>query len=402
MLKIALYFSEYMLYNDKCIFMCIGGKDLEHYLDNSATTVVSQKSAEKAYRIMTEVYGNPSSLHLKGMQAENELVSARKIISKSLGTTSEEVFFTSGGTEANNTVLFGVAQAKKRQGKKIIISSVEHSSIMESAIKLENDGYEVARISPRSDGIIHPEDVVNEVDDNTILVSVMLVNNETGAIMPVSEIFSAVKDKNPNVICHTDAVQAFGKLAVNAKRLAADLISVTAHKIHAPKGVGALYIRKGVRIIPRQYGGEQEKKIRPGTESLPLIAAFGVACSEFDIDANYAKVKELNDYAREKLLKIEGVSINSPENALPYVLNISAGKVRSETMLHFLEELDVFISSGSACAKGKPSYVLSSMGLSKDRADSALRISFSKYNNKEDIDILCTGIETGLSVLAHR
>lgn len=375
---------------------------MEHYLDNSATTVVSQKSAEKAYRVMTEVYGNPSSLHLKGIQAEDELVAARKIIASSLGAQSEEVFFTSGGTEANNTVLFGVAQAKKRRGNKIIISSVEHSSIMESAQKLENDGFEIVRISPREDGIIHTEDVVDAVDEKTVLVSVMSVNNETGAIMPVSEIFSAVKEKNSEVICHTDAVQAFGKIAINARRLGADLISVSGHKVHAPKGVGALYIKKGVRILPLHYGGEQEKKIRPGTESLPLIAAFGEACREFAIDKNYEAVQILNSYAKEKLLKIDGVSINSPENALPYVLNISAGKVRSETMLHFLEEFDVFVSSGSACAKGKPSHVLNAMGLSHDRADSALRISFSKYNTTEDIDVLCRSIETGLSVLAHR
>lgn len=375
---------------------------MEHYLDNSATTVVSEKSAEKAYKIMTEIYGNPSSLHLKGMQAEDELIVARKNVSSKLGAMSEEIFFTSGGTEANNTVLFGVAQAKKRRGNRIIISSVEHSSIIESAQKLENDGFDVVRISPREDGVIHVEDVLSAVDEKTILVSIMCVNNETGAIMPVSEIFSAVNEKNSEVMCHTDAVQAFGKIALNAKRLGADFISVSGHKIHAPKGVGALYIRKGARLVPLHYGGEQEKKIRPGTESLPLIGAMGVACSEFAIESNLEKIQELNRYAKEKLLAIDGVSINSPENALPYVLNISAGRVRSETMLHFLEELDVFVSSGSACSKGKPSHVLSAMGLSRDRADSALRISFSKYNNKEDIDVLCRGIETGLSVLAHR
>ncbi len=375
---------------------------MEHYLDNSATTAVCVNAAEKAYRIMTQIYGNPSSLHIKGMQAEQELNTARKIVARSLGAESEEIFFTSGGTEANNTALFGVAQARKRQGRKIIISSVEHSSIIEAAKRLESEGFEVVRVSPKTDGVIHPEDVKYAVDSDTILVSVMCVNNETGAIMPVEEIFSAVKNKNSSVVCHTDAVQAFGKLKLNAKKLGADLISVSAHKVHAPKGCGALYIKRGVRIIPQQYGGEQEKKIRPGTEALPLIAAFGVACDEFDIDANYSKIRELNDYAREKLMKIDGVTVNSPENALPYVLNISAGRVRSETMLHFLEELDVFVSSGSACAKGKPSHVLSAAGISKDRADSAIRISFSKYNNKEDIDVLCNGIETGLSVLAHR
>lgn len=375
---------------------------MEHYLDNSATTVVSQKAAEAALRIMTRNYGNPSSLHLKGMQAEAELTKARKIIAGALGAMPEEVYFTSGGTEANNTALFGAAQAKKRRGNKIVISSVEHSSIMEAADKLEKDGFEVVRVAPQSDGIIHADDIVRVVDDNTVLVSVMTVNNETGAVMPVENIFSAVKDKNSEILCHTDAVQAFGKLKINAKRLNADLISISAHKVHAPKGCGALFIKKGVRIIPHQYGGEQEKKLRPGTEALPLIAAFGVAVSEFDIDANFNIVSELSAYAKERLPEIDGVRINSPENHLPYVLNISAGRVRSETMLHFLEELDVFVSSGSACAKGKPSHVLSAMGLDKNRADSAIRISFSKYNTKEDLDALCNGIRTGLETLAHR
>lgn len=375
---------------------------MEHYLDNSATTVVSQKAAEAALRIMTRNYGNPSSLHLKGMQAEAELTKARKIIAGALGAMPEEVYFTSGGTEANNTALFGAAQAKKRRGNKIVISSVEHSSIMEAADKLEKDGFEVVRVAPQSDGIIHTDDIVQVVDENTILVSAMTVNNETGAVMPVENIFSAVKDKNSEILCHTDAVQAFGKLKINAKRLNADLISVSAHKVHAPKGCGALFVRKGVRIIPHQYGGEQEKKLRPGTEALPLIAAFGVAVSEFDIDANFNIVSELSAYAKERLPEIDGVRINSPESHLPYVLNISAGRVRSETMLHFLEELDVFVSSGSACAKGKPSHVLSAMGLDKNRADSAIRISFSKYNTKEDLDALCSGIRTGLETLAHR
>lgn len=375
---------------------------MEHYLDNSATTVVSQKAAETALRMMTRIYGNPSSLHSKGMQAEAELTKARKIIAKALGAQPEEVFFTSGGTEANNTALFGTAQAKKRRGNKVVISSVEHSSIMEAAEKLEKDGFEVVRVAPQSDGIIHADDIVQVVDGNTILVSIMTVNNETGAVMPVEDIFSAVKEKNGDVICHTDVVQAFGKLKINAKKLKADLISVSAHKVHAPKGCGALFVKKGVRIIPHQYGGEQEKKLRPGTEALPLIAAFGTACSEFDIDTNYDKVLELSEYAKKKLLSIEGVKLNSPQNHLPYVLNVSVGRIRSETMLHFLEELDVFVSSGSACAKGKPSHVLSAMGLDKSRADSAIRISFSKLSTKEDIDALCNGIRTGLDVLAHR
>lgn len=380
----------------------MGAKGLEHYLDNSATTAVSKAAADTAYRVMTETYGNPSSLHSKGMEAEAELKRARKAVASKLKVSDEEVFFTSGGTEANNLALFGAAYANVRTRKKIIISSVEHSSITEAAKRLETEGFEVERISPRSDGTVHAEDVAAAADKNTALVSIMLVNNETGAIMPVADIFEAVKEKDDKILCHTDAVQAFGKLALKAKALNADLISVSGHKVHAPKGVGALYIKKGVRLVPRQYGGEQEKKLRPGTENLPAIGALGAACDEFDIDGNYENVSALNAYAKEKLLSIDGVELNSPENALPYVLNISAGRVRSETMLHFLEERDVFVSSGSACAKGKPSHVLSALGLGRERADSALRISFSKHNTKEDIDALCEGIALGLKVLAHR
>lgn len=373
-----------------------------HYLDNSATTRVSKTAADKAYEIMTEIYGNPSSLHLMGMNAEKELELARKRVSAALGATSEELFFTSGGTEANNTALFGAAYAKRRSGKRIVISSVEHSSVLEAAARLEQEGFEVVRIAPQIDGIIHPEDVAEAVNDDTILVSVMLVNNETGAVMPVKDIFEAARDKNDKIICHTDAVQAFGKLDFSPKKLGADLLSVSAHKVHAPKGCGALYIKRRVRIIPRQFGGEQEKKIRPGTEALPLIAAFGAACEEFDVEGNGERVAELNGYSRQRLLEIGEVVINSPENALPYVLNISAGRVRSETMLHFLEEREVFVSSGSACAKGKPSHVLGAMGIDRDRADSALRISFSKLNTKADVDALCEGIAEGLGTLAHR
>ena len=375
---------------------------LEHYLDNSATTAVSPSAAEKAFKVMTEIYGNPSSLHTKGIEAEKELEQARLSVAERLGAQHEEIFFTSGGTEANNLAVFGAAEAKKRSGKRIVVSSAEHSSVLEAAKHLEQNGWDVVYITPCADGTISPGDVAEQVDKNTTLVSVMYVNNETGAINPVDEIFELARLKNPGIICHTDAVQAFGKLEIKAKKLGADLISVSGHKVFAPKGVGAIYIKRGVRLVSRQFGGEQEKKVRPGTEPLPLIAAFGEACTEFDIKENYRLVKELNNYAVQRLSEIDGVLFNSPENALPYVLNITAGRVRSETMLHFLEEREVYVSSGSACAKGKPSHVLSAMGIDKKRADSALRISFSKHNTKEDIDALCEGIREGLEVLAHR
>ena len=375
---------------------------MEHYLDNSATTVTSRAAAEKAVEVMTRVYGNPSSLHEMGRQAEHELRLARASVASRLGASEEEITFVSGGTEANNLALFGAAYARVRSGKNIVISALEHSSVLEAAERLKNEGFSVTSVAPRADGIIHPGDVAQAVNAQTTLVSVMTVNNESGAVMPVAEIFDRVREQNSKVICHTDAVQAFGKLALKARALKADCISVSAHKVHAPKGCGAIYVRKGVRLIPRQYGGEQEKKLRPGTEALPLIAAFGAACEEFDTDGNYQIVKSLNDYARERLSQIEGIAFNSPDNALPYVLNFSAGRVRSETMLHFLEEREVYVSSGSACAKGRPSHVLSAMGLSRERADSALRVSFSKFNTKEDIDALCDGIELGLKVLRHR
>ena len=372
-----------------------------HYLDNSATTMVSPEAAKKALEMMTEVFANPSSLHAFGIRAEAEMEAARKAVAAQLGCSDEEILFTSGGTEANNLALFGVAEARKRRCRKIVVSSVEHSSVIEAAKKLENDGFTVVYVAPRADGIIHPEDVAAAVGDDTSLVSVMRVNNETGAVMPVADIFEEVRDVNPDVICHTDAVQAFGKLECKVKKLGADLLTVSAHKVHAPKGCGALYIKKGVRLVPRQYGGEQQKKRRPGTEAAQTIAAFGVACEQFDIRANAAYVRQLNDYAKEKLLAIEGVVLNSPADALPYVLNITAGRVRSETMLHHLEKREIYLSSGSACAKGKPSHVLSAMGYDKDRADSALRVSFSKYNTKEDIDALAEGIAIGLRTLAH-
>ena len=380
----------------------MGAKGLEHYLDNSATTAVSKAAADKAYRVMTEVYGNPSSLHAKGLDAERELEQARKAVASRLRVSAAEITFTSGGTEANNLALFGAAYANARVRRKIIVSSVEHSSVLEAAKRLEDEGFETVRIAPRDDGVLHPEDVAAAVDSGTALVSVRLVNNETGAVMPVADIFAAVKEKNDKTLCHTDAVQAFGKLDIKAKALGADMLSVSGHKVHAPKGVGALFVKKGVRPVARQYGGEQEKRLRPGTENLPAVAALGVACGEFDIAGNAAKVQALRDYAAERLGAIEGLRFNSPEGALPYVLNFSAGRVRSETMLHFLEERGVFVSSGSACAKGKPSHVLTALGLPRERADSALRVSFCKYNTRDDIDALADGIAEGLRVLAHR
>ena len=357
-----------------------------HYLDNSATTQVSESAAHAALTLMRENYGNPSSLHKLGIRAEKVIEAARETIAEKLSVNSKNIYFTSGGTEANNTVLFGAAEALKRRGNRILVSAVEHSSVYESAKRLGETGYDVRYIPVDSSGIVDIDAFKALLTDKTILVSVMAVNNETGAIQPVERIAKLTHKLSPEALYHCDAVQAFCKMPLKPKKWGVDLMSISAHKIHGVKGSGALYIRDGARIKPLLYGGEQQHKIRPGTESAPLIAAFGEAAAQADIFANAEHIKPLNAYATEKLKAVEGVSFNSPADALPYIINISVKGIRSETMLHHLEESGVYVSSSSACAKGKRSYVLEAMGLPDDRIDSSLRISFSKYNTKEDID----------------
>lgn len=370
----------------------------EVYLDNSATTVVSEKSAQKVMELMTLKYGNPSSLHTKGLQAEKEIEYARRCVAERLGADAGEIFFTSGATEGNNLAVIGAAQCYKRSGKRIVTTSFEHSSVLEACKYLENQGFEVIYLNPGRHGVIDLNELQNAVDENTILVSVMHVNNETGAVQPVEKIHRIIKRKNSPAVFHCDTVQSFGKIPFKINKIKADLVTVTAHKIHGPKGVGAVYIKNGVRISQRQFGGEQQKKIRPGTEPAPLIAGFGAAVQE--IDYNTAeKIMTLNMRLREGLKKIDGISINSKADSIPYIVNFSAEGIRSETMLHFLEERGIFVSSGSACAKGKKSHVLKAMGLSDRRIDSAVRVSFSKYNNEEDIDILLSALKEGINSL---
>ncbi len=374
----------------------------EHYLDNSATTKVSKAAAEKAMELMLNCYANPSSLHSFGFKAAKELESARASVAQVLGADPSEIHFTSGGTEANNLAILGTAQALKRRGNRIVTTATEHSSVFDAMLHLQSEGFDVVFINPDEQGHISPVTVADAVNDKTILVSIMLVNNETGAVNPVREIFTAVKRKNPDTILHTDAVQTLGKLEIKAKKLFADLITVSGHKVHAPKGVGALYIRKGMRIIPRTFGGSQEKKMRTGTESMPLIGAFGTACQEIDLAKNAEIATALNTYLRKKLSENPDIIINSPQDASPFVLNFSVKGIRSETMLHHLASMRVYVSSGSACSKGAKSHVLTSMGLSDDIIDSAIRVSFSKHNTIADCDALLEGIAKGLNTLAKR
>lgn len=374
----------------------------EHYLDNSATTQVSEAAAQKAFELMRTKFANPSSLHSMGFEASKELESAREITAKAIGADVSEVYFTSGGTEANNLAIQGVADAYRRTGNRIITSAFEHSSIHETMLYLQKQGFEVVFIQPDSTGCISAKDVIDAVDDKTILVSIMHTNNETGAINPIREIATGAKRKNPKVIVHTDAVQAFGKTEIKVSKLFVDLLTISSHKIHGPKGVGALYIKKGVRVLPRTFGGKQEKKIRPGTEALPLIGAFSVAISELDVQKYTEIARELKTYLAEKLSSMDGVTIISPENSSPYILNFSVSGIRSETMLHHLAAKGVYVSSGSACSKGAKSHVLSALGIEDNIADSAIRVSFCKHNTTDDCDALIEGIREGIENLARR
>lgn len=373
-----------------------------HYLDNSATTRVSAAAAQKALTMMTEEFGNPSSLHGLGIRAEAEIETARGIIADALSVDAKNILFTSGGTEANNTAVFGAAEALRRRGTRVIVSAVEHSSVYESAARLKERGYDVCYAPVDRGGAVRLDALEELLTEQTILVSVMAVNNETGAVQPTERIARLVRSRSKNALFHVDAVQAFCKMPLKPKKWDVDLMTVSAHKVHGPKGVGALYIREGARVIPLLYGGEQQKKLRPGTESAPLIAAFGEAVRAADIPGDLSRVKALNAYALQKLQGIEGVSINSPDGALPYIINLSVEGIRSEIMLHHLESRGVYVSSSSACAKGKPSYVLGAMGFARDRIDSAIRVSFSNDNTAEDIDALIEGIESGINSLRKR
>ena len=374
----------------------------EHYLDNSATTRVLPEAARKAAEVMVEEYGNPSSLHTRGFRARQELEASRETVAARLGAKPEELYFTSGGTEGNNLALFGAALAKKRQGTRIVTTLAEHDSVLGTVGELEKQGFEVVRLRPDSEGHLSEEQLFDAVNEKTILVSMMLVNNETGAVFPVSAAARAIRRKKAPALLHTDAVQAFGKLEFSPAKLGADLCTVSAHKVHGPKGVGALYVSKSARILPHTFGGGQEKGLRPGTESVPLICAFGEAVRLLPKASEAGpEMERLNGLLRGKLRELPEVTVNSPEDGLPYILNFSAGRVRAETMLHFLAEQNIFVSSGSACGRAKPSHVLEAMGLPKERISSALRVSFSRFSEEDDVLALAEALKKGLRTLLH-
>ncbi len=338
-------------------------------------------------------WGNPSSLHRLGLEAQLQTDAARRILADRLACKPGEIYFTGGGTEANNIALFGAARAGRRRGHRIVTTQIEHPSVLETMAALEEQGFEVIRLRPGADGRVSPEEIDRAVDAETVLVSIMYVNNETGAVQPVEAAAAAIRRNKAPALLHCDCVQAFGKAPVRPAALGADLISVSAHKIHGPKGVGALYISEKARVLPLLYGGGQEKNIRPGTEPTPAIAGFLGAMEELpDPTVQLERTVALRDYTRDRLLATGQVVINSPEQGLAYILNFSVPGLRSEILLHFLERENIFVSSGSACAKGKGSYVLRAQGLSDRLVDSAIRVSFSRYNDRSDADRLAAAV----------
>ena len=373
------------------------------YLDNSATTAVYPASAALAVRMMTECFGNPSSLHTLGFEAEQQMTAARKQIAALISAEPDAVIFTSGGTEANNLALLGAAEAKKRDGKHVLTSQTEHPSVSAACDRLEALGFEVERLAPRPDGNIDPEAVYAACRPDTVLVSLMTVNNETGARFPWETVHAEIRRRAPRAILHTDAVQAAGKLALSVQKMGVDLLSMSGHKLHAPKGVGALYVRKGVRLTPpAALGGGQEKGRRSGTENVPGIVAFGDAASRLPAPAEADQLyRSLRDTLLDGLRAFSGIVPHLPENGVPYIVNFSMPGFKSETLLHFLAQRQVYVSGGSACAKGHKSPVLTAMGLPANEIDSALRVSFSDQNTKDDVQALLDALRDARDTLIH-
>ncbi len=362
---------------------------MEVYLDNSATTKPYDEAAECMARVMRESYGNPSALHLMGKAAEDRLNSDRALIAKLIGAKENEIYFTSGGTESDNLAIIGYAMANKRSGRRIICGATEHAAVLGSFKYLESLGFEAVYICVDEYGYPDMDALKNAIDDNTILLSFMYVNNETGTIFPIDEI-SALK-KGKNCALHVDAVQAFGKLDINVKKSAIDMLSISSHKIHGPNGVGALYVRDGVKISPISHGGNQERTLRSGTENIAGIASFAKACElKFKAkDADNARMTELKARFLNKLTSaLDDVVVNSPGASLCSILNLSFLGVKSEVLLHVLESKGIYVSTGSACnsKKNKFSYVLKAMGLKDNIIDSALRFSLSAFTTAEEMD----------------
>jgi cysteine desulfurase len=364
---------------------------MEVYFDNAATTKPSPEARNILLRLLDEDYGNPSSGHMKGRRAAEYLENARRQVARAVGAREGEIIFTSGGTEANNLALQGAVEAMRHEGKHIITTAIEHDSVKNAAAHLEQKGFEVTYLAPDSTGKIDVADLECALREDTVLVSVMAVNNETGSINPVTQIAKILKSNKSPALFHVDAVQAFGKMPLNAKKSGADLMTFSGHKIHGVRGAGALYIKKGVKIKPLIFGGGHEQDLRPGTEALPAIAAFGEAAriSSDNLEEISAAISEIRDYILEELARRlpEAVVIGG---GAPHIVSMSMPGYKSEVLMNYLDAEGICVSRGSACKKGGRSHVLAAMKLPDKIIDGTLRLSFSEYNTVAEAEYFIT------------
>lgn len=372
-----------------------------HYLDNSATTCVLPEAVDAALRVMRETFGNPSSQHTLGIHAAGVLRDARAQVAQILGAQPTEIAFTSGGTESINTAIFGACRKNIHKGKHIITTAIEHSATLNSIKKLESEGFAVTYLQPSATGQIALADFEAALQDDTVLLSCMLVNNEVGTLLPIAEMGRILKKRCPHALFHVDAVQALFRVPLTPTKWNCDLMSVSGHKIGAPKGIGALYKKQGVNIPPLLYGGGQESGFRPGTEPLPNIAAFAEACRVRALTQreDSAHIATLSAYLKGKMAKNIPFAVQNGVNDVPHVVNYSFEGCKSEVLLRVLEMDEVYVSAGSACARGHESHVLAAMGLPKSRIDTALRISFAPFNTAEDVDALIAAVNKGAARL---
>ena len=365
---------------------------MEVYLDNSATTKCYDSVGQLVGKVMCEDYGNPSSMHKKGVDAEKYVRESKETLAKLLKVQEKEIFFTSGGTESDNLALIGCARANHRAGKHLITTTIEHPAILNTMRHLEEIGFRVTYLPVDKDGCVRLDALKKALCNETILVSIMYVNNEVGSVQPIEEAVRIVKNYNPRILFHVDAVQGFGKYRIHPKKIGVDLMSISGHKIHGPKGTGVLYINEKVKIKPIVFGGEQQKNIRSGTENVPGIAGIGLAAKEIytDFDAKIGKMRDLKNYFIEGVKKIEKTAIHgcTDETSAPHIISVGFAGIRSEVLLHTLEDKGIYVSAGSACASNHPaiSGVLRGIGVRPEYLDSTLRFSLSEFTTKEEID----------------
>ncbi len=358
------------------------------YLDNAATTKIYKEVQAVITNSLQNEFGNPSSLYSIGADSEFEILKSRKTIANAVNALEGEIYFSSCATESNNILIYGLSLARKNRGKKIILTGYEHPAVSNPIEFLKEEGFEVVKIMPNEDGNIDIEKITDAIDKNTILVSAMFVNNETGAKIDIEKLANKIKEKNPLTIFHSDAVQGFLKYKIDTKKIKIDAFSFSGHKVNAPKGVGGFYLRKGVNIKPVLLGGGQEKGLRAGTENIHYIKglAKAVEIHNKDMLANIKKYTKLKQYLLEKLSDFDNIIINSPKDAAPYIINFAFLGFKSETLLHFLENENVFISSGSSCSKGSKSKTLTSMNINDKIIDSSIRVSFDSNTEISDIE----------------